>query len=137
MDTTKWQEMAISSGHTQGLCARPAEIQAITFLAVLLDVAGRRLTVNGVVRAIAVAALLALPVRPECLISGQSASVAHAATITACHTEAVVQSEAFLALTALLAWQRARRLRFVQAGTGQRAGGGALIKMTVLWTRQS
>lgn len=134
---TKWQKMSITSGHTQGLSPRLAEIQAIILLAVLLRVTGCELTVYTVVRAIAVAALLALPVGPESLISGQLAPVAHAATVTACHTQAIAQRKAFFTLTPLLAWQRTWLFRFIQVGTGQRAGAGALVKMTVLWTGES
>lgn len=105
--------MSITSSHTQGLSARLAEIEAVNLLAVLLSVTGCELTVYTVVRAIAVAALLALPVCPESLISGQLASVAHAATITACHTQAIAKRKAFLTLTPLLAWQRAWLFRFI------------------------
>lgn len=111
---TKWQEVSITRCHTQGLSAWQAEIQAITLLAVLLEVTGRQLTVYTVVRAVAVAALLALPVRPESLISGKLAAMAHTATIAARHTQAVAKRKAFLALTPLLAGQRARLLRFIQ-----------------------
>lgn len=75
--------MSITSCHTESLGAWLAEIQAIILLAVLLSVTGCELTVYTVVRAIAVAALLAFPVRPESLISGQLAPMAHAATIAA------------------------------------------------------
>lgn len=95
------------------------------------------LTVDAVVRTIAVAALLALPVCPESLIGGQLAAVAHAATIASCHTKTIKQCKTFLALTPFLAGQRARFLRFIQVSTGQRAGAGTLIKMTVLWTGES
>lgn len=81
--------MSITGCHTQGLGARLAEIQAVILLAVLLRVAGCEKTVYAIVRAVAIAALLALPVSPERLIGGQLAPVAHAATITARHTQAV------------------------------------------------
>ncbi len=134
---TKWQKMSITSCYTQGLSPRQAEIQAVILLAVLLRVTGCELTVYTVVRAIAVATLLALPVSPESLVSGQLAPVAHAATVTACHTQAIAQRKSFLTLTPLLAWQRTWLFRFIQVGTGQRAGAGALIKMTILWTGKS
>lgn len=136
-NATEWQKMSITSCHTQGLSTRLADIQAIILLAVLLRVTGCELTVHIVVRAIAVAALLAFPVCPESLISGQLVPVAHAATVAACHTQAIPQRKAFLTLTPLLAWQRTRLFRFIQVGAGQRAGTGALIKMTVLRTGKS
>lgn len=134
---TKWKEMPITSDHTQGFGARLAEIQAVILLAVLLRVTGCELTVYTVVRAVAVAALLAFPVGPESLISGQLAPVAHTATVAARHTQAVPQCEALLTLTPILAGQRTWLFRFIQVGTGQRAGAGALIKMTVFRTGKS
>lgn len=129
--------MSIASCHTQGLRARLAEIQAVILLAVLLRVTRRELTVYGVVRAIAVAALLALPVCPESLVGGQLTPVVDAATISARHAQAIPQREAVFALTPLLTRQGARLFGVVQVGTGQRAGAGALIKVTVLWTGKS
>lgn len=129
--------MSVTSRHTQGLSARLAKVQAVVLLAVLVRVTGCELTVHTVVSTIAEAALLALPVRPEGLVSGQLASVAHAATIAARHTQAFAQRETFLTLAPFLARQRARLFRFVQVGTGQRAGTRALVEMTVLWTGKS
>lgn len=95
------------------------------------------MTVHAVVRAVTVAPLLALPVSPESLISCQVAAMAHTAAVTARYTKVVMQNEAILTLTPLLAWQGARFPWFIQVGTGQRAAAGALIKVTVFWTWKS
>lgn len=134
--TTKRQEVPITSDHAQSLRAGQAEVQAVVLLAVLLGATGRQLTVHAVVRAVAVAALLALPVCPERLVSGQLAIVTHAAAVAAGHAEAVPHRKAVLALTPLLAWQRARLIGLIQVGAGQRAGRRAFLEMTVLWTRK-
>ncbi|TNN47363.1 hypothetical protein EYF80_042451 [Liparis tanakae] len=107
-DAAERQKMSVAGRQTQGLGARPADVQAVVLQAVLLRAAGCELTVDAVVGAVAVAALLALPVRPEGLIGGQLAAVAHAAAIAACHAHAIPQREAVLALTPFLARQRAR-----------------------------
>lgn len=116
---------------------RQAEIQTVALVAVLLQATGGQMTIHTVVRAITVAALLALPVSPESLISCQVTAMAHTAAVAACYTKVVMQNKAILTLTALLAWQGARFPWFIQLGTGQRAAAGALIKVTVFWTWKS
>lgn len=129
--------MPITGSHTQGLGARLTEVQAVVLLTVFLGTAGRELTIHAVVRAVAEAALLALPVRPKRLIGGQLTAVAHAAAVTTRNTQAVPQRKAVLTATSFLAWQRAWLLRLVQVGTGQRASTGALVEVTVLWAGES
>lgn len=129
--------MSVTRRHAQGFGAGKAEVQAVVFLAVFLGVAGSELTVNAVVGAVAVAAFLTFPVRPEGQIRGERSAVAHAAAITARHAKAVSKSKSFLTLTALLTGQRARLLGVVEVVTGQRAGAGALVKMAVRWTGKS
>lgn len=133
----KRQKVPIASSHTQGLCARLTEVQAVVLLAVLLGTAGSELTVHAVVGAVAEAALLALPVRPESLIRGQLTAIAHTTAVATRDTQAVPQRKTNFTPTTLQTRQRARLLRLVQVGTGQRAGSGALVKMTVLWTGKS
>lgn len=129
--------MSITSRCAQSLCARLAKIQAVHFLAVLLQGTWCRLAIDAVVRAVAVATLLALPVCPESLIGGELAAAMRTTTIAAGHTKAVAQRKALPTLAALLARQRTWLLRLVQVGAGQRAGAGALLKMTVVWTGKS
>lgn len=129
--------MSITGCCAQSLSAWLAKIQAVHFLAELLQGTWCKLAINAVVRAIAVATLLALPVCPESLIGGELAAVMCTTTITAGHTKAVAQRKALPTLAALLAWQRTWILRLVQVGAGQRAGAGAFLKMTVVWTGKS
>lgn len=129
--------MPIAGRCAQSLSAWLAKIQAVHFLAVLLQGARCKLAIHAVVRAVAMAALSALPVCPESLIGGELAAVMCAATITAGHTEAVAQRKALPTLAALLARQRTWLLRLVQIGAGHRTGAGALLKMTVVWTGKS
>lgn len=129
--------MAVTCSHTQGLGAWLAEVQAVVLLAVLLGVAGCELTVRAVVGAVAVAALLAFPVSPESLVGGHLVAVVHAAAVAPGHAQAVPHRKAFFTLAAFLARQRARLLGLIQVGAGQRASGGAFLKMAVLWTRKS
>lgn len=129
--------MPVSCCRAEGLSVRQAEIQTIALVAVLLQATGGQMTVHTVVRAVTVAPLLALPVSPESLISCQVTAMAHTAAVTARYTKVVMQNEAILTLTPLLAWQGARFSWFIQVGTGQRAAAGALIKVTVFWTWKS
>lgn len=129
--------MSVPGCYAQGLGTRHTVIHAIVFLAELFWAAGYMSTVDTVVGAVAVAALLAFPVGPKSVIGGEMASVANAATVTASHTQSVTQRKTILALATLLAWERTRLFRHIQVGTGQRAGSGAFIKMTVLWTGKS
>lgn len=133
----KRQEVSVPGRHADGLGVRQAEEQALALVAVLLQATGGVLTGHPVVRAVAVAALLALPVRPEGLVGGQTAAVVDAAAVAAGDTKVVVQDEAVLTLAALLARLGARFPRVIQVGAGQRAAAGALIKVTVLWTGKS
>lgn len=133
----KRQKMSVAGGHTQGLGTWLAEVQAFVLLAVLLRAAGCELTVHAVVRPVAVAALLAFPVCPEGLVGGNLAALVHTAAFAPRHAQAVPHRKAILTLAAFLTGQRARLLRLIQVSAGQRAGGGAFFKMTVLWTRKS
>lgn len=129
--------MPVSCCRTEGLGVWQAEIQSVALVAVLLQATGGQVTVHTVVRAVTVAPLLALPVSPESLISCQVTAMAHTAAVTARYTKVVMQNEAILTLTPLLARQGAGLPWFVQVGAGQRAAAGALIKVTVLWTWES
>lgn len=129
--------MSITGRCAQSLSAWLAKIQAVYFLAVLLQETRCKLAINTVVRTIAVATLLALPVCPESLIGGELAAVMRTTTIAAGHTEAVAQRKALSTLAALLAWKWTWLLRLIQVGACQRAGAGALLKMTVVWTGKS
>lgn len=126
--------MSITGRYTQGLSTWLAKIQAVHLLAVLLQGTRCKLAIHAVVRAVAVATLLAFPICPESLIGDELAAMMHTATVAAGHTEATAQRKALPTLAALLAWQRTRLLRLVQVGAGQRAGAGALLEMTVFWT---
>lgn len=98
--------MSITSRCTQSLGAWLAKIQAVHFLAVLLQGTWCKLAIHAVVGAVAVATLLALPVCPESLIGGELVAVMRTTTIAAGHTKAVAQRKALPTLAALLARQR-------------------------------
>lgn len=98
--------MPITGRCAESLGTWLAKIEAIHFLAVLLRRTWCKLAVHAVVRAVAVATLLALPVCPESLIGGELAAVMCTTTIAVGHTKAVAQCKALSTLAALLAWQR-------------------------------
>lgn len=136
-NATEGQEVAVASDGTQRLGARLAEVELLVLLAELLCIAGGEMAVHAVVSAVAVAALLALPVRPEGLVGGQLPAHVHAAAVAPCHALAVPESVTLLALAALGAGQWARLLWLVQVGTGQGAVTGALLKVAALRAGQS
>lgn len=96
--------MPVSCCHAEGLSVWQAEIQTVSLVAVLLQATGGQVTVYTVVGAVTVAPLLALPVSPESLIGCQVTAMAHTAAVTACYAKVVMQNEAILTLTSLLAW---------------------------------
>lgn len=102
----KRQEMPVTGCCTESLGAWLAKIEAIDFLAVLLQGTWCELAVHAVVRAVAVATLLALPVCPESLIGVELAAMMLTTTIAAGHTKTVTQCEALSTLASLLARQR-------------------------------
>lgn len=123
--------MAIARDDARGVSPNLAVIQPTFLQAVFVFLTGDVFTVHAVVRAIAVAKVLAVGIHPEGLVGGKLVPLKAAPTLTPENASGTPESKAFITLAALHTSVQAHGPR-CQVFTGFRAGH-ALLKVAVLW----